>query len=145
MFSIEKMQARRGLALNARLACLCYQRNDPRRCWVEMPVGDKGQVSFSQLERCAVLLISAPSFQDENSHSFCCWKCWWLRTLRRYSQRTILCQTEHLTYTDPLSEVSLHPGTDSCRSPVSDLFPQFDATLKGHDYVLNCAPPRSMC
>lgn len=30
-------------------------------------------------------------------------------------------------------------------SKVSDLFPQFDATLKGHDYVLNCAPLRSMC
>lgn len=70
MFSIEKMEARKGLALNARLACLCYQRNDPRRYWVEMPVGDEGQVSFSQLEHCAVLLISAPSFQDENSHSF---------------------------------------------------------------------------
>lgn len=143
MFSIEKTQAEKSLVLHARIACLCYQRNDPRKYWVE----DKRLVSFLQLECCAVLLTSAPSFQDENSHSSHYWRSWWLTALRRYSQRTVLCQGEHLICADPFSEASLHPGTDSSsRSKGSDSFLQSDATLKGHQInVLNCAPLQSMC
>lgn len=123
MFSIEKIEAHKDLRPTVANAKIASSDFVPK----EMILGDtrwKCPWKTVWTECYAVLLRSAPPFQDWIPHSFHSFfpllECWWLKAMSRYSWRTVFCQREHLTHADPLPEVSLHPVTDSCSSPKAE-------------------------